>query len=50
MLNKGKRYRSSENSLLDNEVASTSYLSKRWKENEERAKLLKVRKSKNTLV
>ncbi|CAG8731297.1 8222_t:CDS:2, partial [Dentiscutata erythropus] len=40
-LNRGKRHRSSEDSFLDNEVVSTSYLSKRWKVNEEGIELLK---------
>ncbi|CAG8797200.1 17378_t:CDS:1, partial [Dentiscutata erythropus] len=49
MLNGVKRHRSSEDSLVDNEVASSSHPSKRRKENEEEAKLLKVEKTKNTL-
>ncbi|CAG8790257.1 25538_t:CDS:2, partial [Dentiscutata erythropus] len=47
---RGKRHRSLENSFLDNEIVSTSYLSKRRKVNEEGVELLKVRKTKNTLV
>ncbi|CAG8773647.1 26820_t:CDS:2, partial [Dentiscutata erythropus] len=40
-LNGVKRHRSSKDSLVDNEVASSSHPSKRRKENEEGAELLK---------